>query len=213
MRIKPILFASAVVAIALPAIAQQVAQTQPSATQYPNGGIGATQPQPQPQQSAAPSSFGANPSAGADESAVEVVTQTNLQPAQPIQPPIEYPGWARRDPWVVGKLDPAAHGLGDDPWGGASGAFLSTLMRRMDTPIASRWAHIAVRDALLAKARAPTYVNPVDWVAERTWLLLRMGEADAARMLVDGVDTDRFTPKMLQVGVQTALAHADAAAL
>jgi hypothetical protein len=40
-----------------------------------------------------------------------------------------------------------------------------------------------------------------------------MGEADAARMLVDGVDTDRFTPKMLQVAVQTALATADAAAL
>ena len=213
MRIKPILFASAAAAIALPAIAQQVAQTQPAANKYPNGGLGATQPQPQSTQSAAPSLFGPNPSGGADESAVEVVTQTNLQPAQSIQPPIEYPSWARRDPWVVGRLDPAAHGLGDDPWGGASGAFLSTLMRRMDTPIASRWAHIAVRDALLAKARAPAYVNPIDWVAERTWLLLRMGEADAARMLVDGVDTDQFTPKMLQVGVQTALANADASAL
>ena len=83
--------------------------------------------------------------------------------------------------------------------GDASGAFLSTLMRRMDTPLASRWAHIALRDALLAKARAPRDVNPVDWVAERAWLLLRMGEADAARMLVAGVDTDRFTPKMVQV--------------
>ena len=127
---------------------------------------------------------------------VEVVTPPSLH-RQPIQPPIEYPGWARRDPWVVGKLDPAAHGLGRQSMGRASGAFLSTLMRRMDTPIASRWAHIALRDALLAKARAPRDVNPVDWVAERSWLLLRMGEADAARMLVDGVDTDRFTPKML----------------
>ena len=33
-------------------------------------------------------------------------------------------------------------------------------------------------------AAAPRNVNPVDWVAERAWLLLRMGEADAARMLV-----------------------------
>ena len=32
-------------------------------------------------------------------------------------------------------------------------------------------------------------------------------------MLVSDVDTDRFTPKMVQVGVQTALANADAAAL
>src|SRR5678815_1615547 len=86
-------------------------------------------------------------------------------------------------------------------------------MRRMDTPIASRWAHIALRDALLSKARAPRDVNPVDWVAERAWLLLRLGEADAARMLVAGVDTDRFTPKMIQVAVQSALANADPPAL
>ena len=120
-----------------------------------------------------------------------------------------------RAPRSVGgrALDPRPVGLGDDPWGGASGAFLSTLMRRMDTPLASRWAHIALRDALLAKARAPRDVNPVDWVAERAWLLLRMGEADAARMLVAEVDTDRFTPKMVQVAVQSALASADPPAL
>ena len=86
-------------------------------------------------------------------------------------------------------------------------------MRRMDAPIASRWAHIALRDALLARVRAPAQVNPVDWVAERAWLLLRMGEADAARMLVAGVNTDKFTPKMVQVGVQSALATADTPAL
>ena len=83
----------------------------------------------------------------------------------------------------------------------------------MSTPIASRWAHMALRDALLAKARAPRDVNPVDWVAERAWLLLRLGEADAARMVVSGVDTDRFTPKMVQIAVQSALANADPPAL
>jgi hypothetical protein len=206
MRIKPLLVASAALAMALPAVAQQLAQAQPGPpNQYPGGGIGAQQPQP----STAPVNLGG----AADDSAVEVVTQTNLQPSQPVQPPVEYPGWARRDPWVVGRLDPAAEGLGADPWGGSSGVFLTTLMRRMDAPIASRWAHIALRDAVLAKARAPRGVNPVDWVAERSWLLLRMGEADAARMLVNGIDTDRFTPKMLQVAVQTALANADTAAL
>lgn len=209
MRIKPLLIASAALAIALPALAQQMAQSRP-ANQYPAGGIGATQAQPQPPPSTAPSASGLDTSGGTDETAVEEVAPVNLQP---VQPPIEYPGWARRDPWDVGKLDPAAEGLGDNPWGDSSGAFLTTLMRRMETPIASRWAHIALRDALLAKAHSPRDVNPIDWVAERSWLLLRLGEADAARMLVDGVDTDRFTPKMLQVAVQSALANADAAAL
>jgi len=213
MPIKPLLIVSvAAAALALPALAQQASPPQPApapapANQYPNNAIGPTVTQPSP----AAARPVADPFAGApDETAVEEVAQLNLPPPPP---PIEYPGWARRDPWVVGKLDPVAHGLGAEPWGAASGAFLSTLMRRMDTPIASRWAHIALRDALLARTHAPRDVNPVDWVAERAWLLLRMGEADAARMLVAAVDTDRFTPKMVQVAVQAALATADAPAL
>lgn len=207
MRTKPLLIASAAaIAIALPALAQQAVQTQPAPTATAQPPV-AAQPQSQP---ATPATSDLS-SGGGDETAVEVVSQPTT--VVPVKPPVEYPGWARRDPWVVGKLDPAGLGLGDNPWGNQSGAFLTTLMRRMNTPIGSRWAHIALRNALLAKVRAPRDVNPIDWVAERSWLLLRMGEADAARMLVDGVDTDQFTPKMVQVAVQTALANADAAAL
>ena len=119
---------------------------------------------------------------------------------QPPAPPVEYPGWARRDPWTVGPLSPRDASLGDDAWGSANGEFLSVLMRRMHTPLASRWVHIALRDALLASFTRRRTFNPIDWAAERAWLLLRLGEADAARMLVAGVDTDRFTPKMVQVG-------------
>ncbi len=128
-------------------------------------------------------------------------------------PPVEYPRWARRDVFAAGALDPARLGLGADAWGQANGSFLSALMRGMDTPLASRWAHIGLRNALLAAARAPEGVNPVDWAAERAWLLLRMGEADAAQMLIASVDTDRFTPKMVQVAVQSSLANSDPLAL
>jgi hypothetical protein len=200
MRTKTLLIATAAVLVALPVIAQQAPQPAPAPAQTNTVAPTAVQQSATPGAEVAPS----------DESAVEEVTNLNLPPPPP---PVEYPGWARRDPWVVGSLDPVHEGLGDQPWGAASGAFLSTLMRRMDTPIASRWAHIALRDALLAKTRAPAEVNPVDWVAERAWLLLRMGEADAARMLVAGVDTDRFTPKMTQVAVQTALVNGDPPAL
>jgi hypothetical protein len=37
---------------------------------------------------------------------------------------------------------------------------------------------------------APVGVHPVDWVAERASLLLNMGEADAARLLVQSVDNE-----------------------
>ena len=198
MRTNLALLASAGIALALPAIAQQAAQ-QPAASTA----------RPATNTVAGPRPGYLTPVTPGDVSLIDLA-DLNLPPPPP---PVEYPSRARRDPWVVGALDPVAHGLGANPFGTANGAFLSTLMRRMSTPVASRWAHIALRDALLAKARAPQYVNPVDWVAERAWLLLRMGEADAARMLVAGVDTDRFTPKMVQIAVQTALATADPPAL
>ena len=204
MRTKAVLIASAAVLLALPALAQQAAPTQPAPV--------ASAP-PAQANSVAPSESSAAPSeSGADESAVEEVSGTGLN-LQPPAPPVEYPGWARRDPWTVGPLSPRDANLGDDAWGRVDGRFVSTLMRRMHTPLASRWVHIALRDALLARLHAPAAVNPVDWAAERTWLLLRLGEADGARMLVANVDTDRFTPKMVQVAVQTALANADPAAL
>lgn len=198
MRTKLILIASAALVLGLPALAQQGAQPQPVPAQTPP-------PTTSPQ---------ALPEGGADETAVEEVSNSTSPAAlAPPSPPVEYPGWARRDPWNVGVLDSGKLGLGDAPWGTANGTFLSNLMRRMQTPLASRWAHIALRDALLAKSRAPANVNPIDWVAERAWLLLRLGEADGARMLVSTVDVDRFTPKMVQVGVQSALATSDPAAL
>ena len=202
MRIKALLLAGAVAALALPALAQQAAQPAPAQSPAPVQPVSNT---------AASSSPATLPSGlGDSETSVEQVTADQLGPPPP---PTEYPSHARRDPWVVGRIDPAAAGLGADPWGTANGAFLSGLMRRMDTPIASRWAHIALRNALLAKVRAPRGVNPIDWVGERAWLLLRLGEADAAQLLIADVDTDRFTPKMVQVGVQSALANADPPAL
>jgi hypothetical protein len=208
MRTKTLLVATAAMALALPAIAQQAAQ-QPQPTR-------ATPPAQVPANTAAPVAATPQPvtsaatSGPADESAVEEVGSLQFAPQASA---VEYPAYARRDIWFVGSLEPSDIGLDEAPWGAASGAFLSTLMRRMDTPLASRWAHIALRDALLVKVHAPRDVSPVDWVAERAWLLLRMGEADAARMLIAGVDTDRFTPKMVQVAVQSALADGDSPAL
>ncbi|WP_114226490.1 MULTISPECIES: hypothetical protein [Sphingomonas] len=132
-------------------------------------------------------------------------------PAPP--PPVEMPDASRRDPRLVGAIDPEHWGFGANPWGSADGRFLSGLLRRQSTPLPSRWLQITLRNALLARAEAPAGVNGADWAAERAWLLLRMGEADAARMIVSGVDVAEFSPKLTQVAVQSALANADPAGL
>ncbi|MFN3387705.1 MAG: hypothetical protein ACK40O_02150 [Allosphingosinicella sp.] len=136
-----------------------------------------------------------------------------LAAQQNLPPPIEIPDESRRPTNPVGPLTPANWGLPQDAFGGAHGVLLTSLMRRLDAPVASRWTSMLLRRALLSRVPAPSHVNEVDWVAERAWLLLRMGEADAARALVQSIDVDRFTPRMYTVAVQTALATADPAAL
>ncbi len=132
---------------------------------------------------------------------------------QALPPPIEIPEGSRRPVNPVGPLRPGNWGLGLDAFGNANGRFLSGLMGRLNAPLPSRWTSILLRRALLSEASAPRQVNEIDWVAERAWLLLRMGEADSARMLVQSIDVDQFTPRMFSVAVQTALATADPAAL
>ncbi|HEX4736484.1 MAG TPA: hypothetical protein VH331_02875 [Allosphingosinicella sp.] len=186
----------------------------------PAAGAAAAGPTPAPA-GAAPA--GAAPAAGggvsavveSDEPAVENNATQDLenQAENEAPPAIEIPDFARRPTDVVGPLTPMNWGLGQDEFGNANGIFLASLMRRLDAPLPSRWESMLLRRALLSRIQAPAGVNPVDWVAERSWLLLRMGEADAARLLVQSVDVDQFTPRMFTVAVQSALATADPAAL
>ena len=211
MRASKLWLIPAAAALALPALAQDMVAVPSPAMPTPTPSPATSPPASSGTPVAArPRRTTPSGSALESETGVEAVSADELAP---YVPPVEIPDHARRDPWVVGRLDPLQLGLGPRPWGAASGAFLSSLMRRTEAPIASRWAHMTLRNALLAQTRAPRNVNPVDWVAERAWLLLRMGEADAARLLVSGVDVDDFTPKMFQVAVQSALANADPSGL
>lgn len=212
-RTKNLLIGTAVVAaaLALPALAQD----QPESLLPP--GFGEPTPAPQPAtnevQPRETTRVQQPPAEGGGVQVVDLIEALEeMTRAEPV-PQVEYPASVRRDPRLAGTLDPVAIGVGDRPWGAASGKTLQILMRRMDTPLASRWAHIGLRNLLLSKAAGPLDVHPADWAAERAWLLLRMGEADAGRLLIASVDTDRFTPKMRQIALQSALANSDPSAL
>ncbi len=114
---------------------------------------------------------------------------------------------------IVGLIGPGGFGFGPEAFGRDEGALSAEIMRRLDAPLPSRWTSILLRRALMSRLRAPARVNPADWVAERADLLLRMGEADAARMLVQQVDQQYFTPRLAEVAARSALASADPAAL
>lgn len=148
-----------------------------------------------------PSALTPEEQAAADAEAQEAAEQADI------------PDAARRSIDLVGPLGPDEGGLGEGAFGRADGRFLTRLMVRLDAPIASRWASILLRRALLSRVPTPRSTQPASWIAERAWLLLRMGEADGARMLVESVDTDRYTPRFYAVAAQSALANSDPAAL
>jgi hypothetical protein len=73
----------------------------------------------------------------------------------------------------------------------------------------SRWGHILVRRALASRMDTPVGMNGADWAALRAGLLLRMGEADAARAMVQSVDSGFFTPGLEDAAMGAFLATAD----
>ena len=74
-------------------------------------------------------------------------------------PQIELPAGSERDPRLAGPIPAGENGFSETMWGGASGKFLSRLLRSNDTPLASRWGHILLRNALLTAAPAPTTLS------------------------------------------------------
>jgi hypothetical protein len=156
------------------------------------------------------------PAVGPDGEPVEESSEEDLDDILPIDlisSGIELPDHARRPTDFVGPLTPGNWGFAENAFGAANGRFVTGLMGRLDAPLPSRWTSILLRRLLFSRLAPATRVAEVDWVAERAWLLLRMGEADAARILVQSVDVDQYTPRMFTVAVQTALATADPAAL
>ena len=125
----------------------------------------------------------------------------------------DLPPGAQRSTAQVGILEPDDGDMGAAAFGAANGPYLTYLMHHLHAPVASRWSSILLRRALLSKANTPYGVSGPDWVAERAWLLIRMGEAQSAQQLVQSVDVDQYSPWLYQVAMQASLASADPAGL
>ncbi|MBH1998386.1 MAG: hypothetical protein I8H96_04540 [Sphingomonadaceae bacterium] len=215
-------FGSFALALALPVVAQQA----PESLLPPGFGDAPEAPPPVPSTPTPsrptpgipePSLNPATPpdlalvAAAADNAAAEEELTPEELAAQKAK--YDLPETARRALDRIGPLTPQTRGMEPDAFGAQSGKFLATLMQQTHAPIVSRWASILLRRALLSATDTPRDIDGADWTAERAWLLLRMGEADSARLMVQSVDADRYTPRLYAIAMQTYLATADPAGL
>jgi hypothetical protein len=214
-RTRALLLAGAAAALAaLPALGRNA----PESLLPP--GFGDPQNLPPPEEKAPPPKARPAPAANESDNQLSDNLMGDVEEVQLDQSalprPTNYftiPEGSARSADFVGPLAPGNFGLGEGAFGVRNGPLYAALMRQLDAPLPSRWTSILLRRALLSRLAAPAGVQPVDWVAERAALLLRMGEADAARMLVEAVDVEQYTPRMVEVAAQTALATADPSAL
>lgn len=124
----------------------------------------------------------------------------------------DLPPGARRLLTRVGPLTPETGGMAPDAFG-VRGQYAAAIMRSMRGQVASRWGQILLRRALASAIDTPDTINGADLAADRAGLLLRLGESTTARMIVQSVDYDRATPRLVATAQQTYLANADPSGL
>ena len=124
----------------------------------------------------------------------------------------DLPPGARRLLTRIGPLTPETGGLAPDAFG-VRGQYAAAIMRKTSGQLASRWGQILLRRALASAIDTPATINGADLAAERASLLLRMGESTTARRIVQSVDYDRASPRLVAAAQQVYLATADPAGM
>ncbi|KTE01669.1 MULTISPECIES: hypothetical protein [unclassified Sphingopyxis] len=124
----------------------------------------------------------------------------------------DLPPGARRLLTRIGPLTPETGGLAPDAFG-VRGQYAAAIMGKTNGQFASRWGQILLRRSLASAIDTPDTINGADLAAARTALLLRMGESIIARRIVQSVDYDRASPRLVAAAQQTYLANADPAGM
>ncbi|MDE2567394.1 MAG: hypothetical protein KGM93_00630 [Sphingomonadales bacterium] len=135
------------------------------------------------------------------------------QLVESTRPKYDIPPQQQRSLAVVGAATPSNGGMPALSTYYLNGGWVQTLLTRLKGPLVSRWGEILLRRALVSRLATPVGMNGADWAAIRAQLLLRMGEANAARLMVEQVDSGAYTPGLEDAAMSSFLATADPAGL
>ncbi|APG62896.1 hypothetical protein LPB140_08960 [Sphingorhabdus lutea] len=121
------------------------------------------------------------------------------------------PPSARRSLAAIGFFTEEKGGFPRGAYGALTGKSLQNIINKINGPLVSRWGTIMTRRLLVSRTATPSDINGADLAGDRAWLLLRMGEADLARRLIQQVDSTDATKRLYQVAMPIYLANGDIA--
>lgn len=119
------------------------------------------------------------------------------------------PPGARRSMERVGMLDESEGGLPANSLANQNPRLIELALSANRGGLVSRWGHILMRRALASRLQAPAGMEPQQFAALRIGLLLRMGEIDAARAVLQDIDIDNYTPALGDLAMHTYERTAD----
>lgn len=129
------------------------------------------------------------------------MTPEDFQELLGLKPDFDMPPGARRDLTHVGLIDSGEGGLDGAALAGQNARLVRLALAANRGPMVSRWGHILVRRALASRLDAPAGMSPQDFLALRVGLLLRMGEADAARAILQDIDAGNYDASLNAVAL------------
>lgn len=201
-----------------PAARQKEAPASAAAPRAPASPAAATPPGGAPAASGA-AAAGSGQAAGAaaslpagisDEDLLKAIDPSLIKALEDAsRPKYDIPPADSRSLVVVGALDQSEGGFPAQSTRNLSGDYVSALLQRLKGPLVSRWGQIMLRRALVSRMATPVGMNGADWAALRAQALLRLGEADAARLMVSQVDNANYTPGLEDAAMDAFLATAD----
>lgn len=124
------------------------------------------------------------------------MTPEDFQDLLGLKPNFDMPVGARRAMSQVGLIDESEGGLNGSVLAGQNGRLVRLALAANQGTMVSRWGHILLRRALVSRLDAPRGMSPQEFLALRVRLLVRMGEADAARAILQDIDAGNYTPDL-----------------
>jgi hypothetical protein len=121
----------------------------------------------------------------------------------------DIPPGARRSLARLGLIDESEGGIDPGSFATQNPRLVTLALEANRGRMVSRWGHILVRRALASRLPAPRDMEPQAFLARRVALLLRMGETDAARAVLQDIDSGNYTPAIDGIALDVYLGAGD----